>query len=340
MEEIRSRPWTGKTTPKKVLVIRFQAMGDVVITLPYLNDFKKQLPETELHFITTSEVSSIPASLHLFDKVIVIGGGRNARLQFFFTLCKLPFLLSQRYGAVMDLQNNKISRFIRKVLGPNAWCEFDRFSPVAAGERTRLTIKSLGLGEVNMNTQLDQQISQQKIDSLLTANGWKGNHRLVILNPAGAFETRHWPVNNYTTLALLLKKEYPAVQFLMIGLKMKLHQAADQLKQTLGDDLIDLTDKTTPAEAFALVRKAQLMITEDSGLMHMAWVQAVPTLAIFGSTRSDWSAPQGRWSVCVNSSDLSCGNCMLEHCVHGDNRCLTRYTPEFICEKAISLLNP
>jgi len=321
-----------------MVVIRFQAMGDVVITLPYLNDFKMQFPETELYFVTTAEVSLIPASLKLFDRVVAIGGGRNAWLQFFFMLCKLPFLLGQRHEVVMDLQNNKISRIIRKALRPKAWCEFDRFSPLSAGERTRLTMESLGLGEVKMNTSFDQQIHRQVIDQRLILNGWKKECALIILNPAGAFDTRHWPIQNYVTLSLLLKNKYPKVQFLIMGLGIKLHSGVEYLKSTLKDDLIDLTDKTTPAEAFALVKRAQLMITEDSGLMHMAWVQAVPTLAIFGSTRSDWSAPQGAWSVCLNSSDLACGNCMREQCIYGDNRCLTRYTPEFVYQKAITLL--
>lgn len=339
MNEIKFKPWTGKDKPKKIVVIRYQAMGDVVITLPYLKDFKRQFPDTELHLITTKEVSAIPLSLRLFDKVIVIGGGRNAKLQFFFTLCKLPFLLWQRHDVVMDLQNNRISRVIRKLLRPKAWCEFDRFSAKSAGARTKLTIDSLGLGDIKLNTGFDQRINEQTLTDKLITNGWKQDHGLIVLNPAGAFDTRHWPLSNYAELSSLLRKNNPPLQFLIIGLKSKLHPSVEYLKSQLREDLVDLTDQTDPAEAFALVRRAKLMITEDSGLMHMTWVQAVPTLAIFGSTRSDWSSPQGAWSVCMNSSDLECGNCMLEKCIHSDNRCLTRYTPAMVYEKAITLLN-
>jgi len=339
MSEIRCKPWNSKIKPKKILVIRYQALGDVVITLPYLNDFKRQFPDIKLHLITTSEVSAIPASLMLFDTVIIVKGGRSTRLQFFFTLCKLPFLLWKRHDGVMDLQNNKISRIIRKALMPKAWCEFDRFSPRSAGERTRLTIESLGLGKIKANTVFDQRINQQEITGKLILNGWKQDHSLIVLNPAGAFDTRHWPLPDYVVLSSLLKKRNPEFQFLMIGLKSKLHHSAEYLKSILKDDLVDMTDQTNAAEAFALVRRAQLMITEDSGLMHMAWVQAVPTLALFGSTRSDWSAPQGSWSVCLNSSDLECGNCMLEKCIYGDTRCLTRYTPQMVYENAVTLLN-
>ena len=72
--------------------------------------------------------------------------------------------------------------------------------------------------------------------------------------------------------------------------------------------------------------------------MHMAWVSEIPTLAMFGSTRSDWARPLSLHSYFVDSSDLPCGNCMQETCAFGDNHCITRYTPEFIFEKAIELV--
>jgi len=73
-------------------------------------------------------------------------------------------------------------------------------------------------------------------------------------------------------------------------------------------------------------------------LMHMAWVSGIPTLAIFGSSRSDWSTPLGKHTKLLSSSDLECGNCLREVCIFGDNRCLTRYSPAFIFEKAQELL--
>ena len=91
-------------------------------------------------------------------------------------------------------------------------------------------------------------------------------------------------------------------------------------------------------EAFAIINKSYFVLTEDSGLMHMSWVSGIPTLALFGSSRRDWSAPQGEHSLCLNSSDLECGNCLLAICKYGDIHCLTRYTPEFVFDRSISLL--
>jgi ADP-heptose:LPS heptosyltransferase len=113
---------------------------------------------------------------------------------------------------------------------------------------------------------------------------------------------------------------------------------ADVLKEKLGDRLINLVSKTTPLQAFALLQKTELILSEDSGLMHMAWTSGIPTLALFGSTRSDRATPLGKHSLLLHSSDLPCGNCMLEKCRFGNNHCLSRYTPQYIYEKALHLI--
>jgi ADP-heptose:LPS heptosyltransferase len=100
---------------------------------------------------------------------------------------------------------------------------------------------------------------------------------------------------------------------------------ATEISTALGEHCIDLTGRADQLEAFAIVGRARFVLSEDSGLMHMAWTQGTPTLALFSDSRRDWSAPQGSWSDCLDSSDLPCGPCGLPVCKFGDNRCLTRY---------------
>jgi heptosyltransferase-2 len=335
---IKFKPWNRSNIPRRILAIRCQALGDVVITLPYLNSLKEQLPNTTIDFLTLEENAAIPKSLLIFDKVFSIRGGRNGKFQFVYSICLLPFLWLRRYDVVLDLQNHRISKIIRRFLQPKAWCEFDKFSPNSAGERNRMTINSVGLKPIELNTQICQKTNEQKTDAKLKDFGWKPKSKLIVLNPAGAFETRHWPLQNYLELAKKWLILDPTVQFLAIGLRHKIGSAVDSLKEHFGDSFIDLTGKTNIAEAFAMLRRASLIITEDGGLMHMAWVQGVPTLALFGSTRSDWSAPLGHWSICLNSSDLPCGNCLLEFCKFGDVHCLTRYSPEYVLQRALQLI--
>ena len=335
--EIVAKKWEGNSVPGRILAIRLQALGDTMITLPYLQDLRNKMPSsTRIDLLTRKEVAGVPENLELFNRVYALGGGRNEKLQLAEALFRLPGLLMNRYDMVLDLQNNKVSRFVRKSLLPKAWSEFDRYSPLAAGERTRLTIEAAGVGSIEIDSSL--KLRKDESEKILLNGGWDKNKKLILLNPAGAFETRNWPLENYVRLAEMWLQKDSELQFLVLGTS-QIAEKANYLKEKLGNNLINLVTQTNSFEAFSIVQKVAMVISEDSGLMHMAWVSGVPVLAMFGSTRSDWSRPLGEKSLLLDSSDLECGNCMREHCIYGDNRCLTRYTPEFILQKALIFIS-
>jgi len=333
---IAAKPWTGQHLPRSILVIRWQAMGDVVITLPYLQHLRNSLPPSvRLDLLTRKETEDIPKNLHLFNKIFSIAGARNFKKQVFYTTLLLPVLLLQRYDMVIDLQNNIVSETLRKILRPKAWSVFDKSSPIPAGERNRLTIEAAGLGKNQMDTNLRLK-DTAKGRLILKRNGWNETDRLVVINPAGAFETRNWNTTNYVHFAQLWLAQFPDTRFLVLGTAFIAAKAAF-LKKELQDRLIDMIDRTTPFEAFAILQHASLVLSEDSGLMHMAWVSGIPTITLFGGTRSDWARPLGPHSFFLDSADLACGNCMAATCKYGDTHCLTRYTPEKVYDHAISL---
>ncbi len=321
----------------RVLAIRLQATGDVVITLPYLNALKRAYPSFEIDFLTREETAPIPRSLVLFSRVFAIGGGRSFKRQCLAMLVHLPRLMLRNYDIVLDLQNNELSRWVTSALRPREWSRFDKTSPLSAGERTRRTIESAGLGPIDLDT--DLQIHEDgTAERLLREAGIRSDHRLVVLNPAGAFPTRNWPLANYVAFSRIWQKLGPRpVRFLLLGLPA-LREKTDYLRAELYGSVVDLVGRTTPDEAFALVRKADLVLSEDSGLMHMSWCSGVPTVALFGSSRGDWSRPLGEHSLCLDSSDLDCRFCMEATCRHGDVRCLTRREPEEVVRLAMDLL--
>ncbi|HEV8515101.1 MAG TPA: glycosyltransferase family 9 protein [Cyclobacteriaceae bacterium] len=332
---IRHKPWTESRKPKKFLAMRFQALGDLMITLPYLQSLREQIPGLQIDLLTRTNVSEVPKNLKLFEKVYSISG-RNGKVQFLFSMLLIPYLLYQRYDIVIDLQNHRISKIIRKLLLPKAWSEFDRSSLILAGERTRLTINSLLISNSSISTNIELK-NNLDVESKLRLNGWRNDNALIILNPAGAFTSRHWPIENYISFAKLWLVRNPSSQFVMLGVN-SLKQKASRIKDQLGNQFIDLIEHTSMIEAFVIVKKASLMISEDSGLMHMSWVQGKPTIALFGSSPSYWASPLGEWSKCFNSADLPCGDCLHQECKFGDVHCLTRYSPEMIVEEGEALL--
>ncbi|HWK04828.1 MAG TPA: glycosyltransferase family 9 protein [Puia sp.] len=334
---IPARPWTKTTSPRRVLAIRLQAMGDMAITLPYLQGLRNTLPSgTRLDLLTREEVAPLSQNIHLFDNIYTIGGGRSFKKIFFYTLLLIPRLWLRRYEVIIDLQNNIVSQTVRKTIRPAAWSEFDRFSKIAAGERTRLTIEAVGLGPCCMDNHFRLKDESRGI-ALLQQNGWNGTDPLVVLNPAGFVVTRNWSIPNYIRFARLWLEQYPDTRFLVLGTPF-IAEKAHQLKNELGDRLLNLVGQTTPLDAFAVLQKTSLVLSEDSGLMHMAWTSGIPTMVLFGSTSSYWSRPLGTHSHFLDSADLPCGNCMQAVCAFGDIHCLTRYTPELVFGQARRLI--
>jgi ADP-heptose:LPS heptosyltransferase len=236
---------------------------------------------------------------------------------------------------VLDLQNNRVSRTIRRAVAPRAWAAFDRDSPVSAGERTRRTIAAAGFSLPHVEAVLPLREPDAGLEILQSA-GWDQSCELVILSPAGAFPSRNWPLERYAEFAERWQRRGPA-QFAVLGLE-SLRQKAAALKTALGDRLLDLVGRTTPAQALAIVQRAALVVTEDCGLMHLAWVSGVPTVALFGSSRHVWSTPLGAHTVCLHSGDLPYGACMDRACRYGDVHCLSRYSADDVVGHARALV--
>lgn len=337
-ETILSRSWPVRTPPQKLLAIRLQALGDTVITLPYLQALKNILPATEFHFVTREEFADLPRNLNMFEKVYAVDGGSNIGQQFVSAAFLIPKLQKEKYELVIDLQRNLLTRTIRRMLFPRSFSEFDRFSLNSAGDRTRCAINKLGFAPLpEMLAKLELRENDRGLDKLKRA-GYDPGKKLVVLNPAGNFITKSWPIESYRRFAEgWIERIDRSVQFLMLGVD-RVREKSNYLEEKLGKTFINLVGKTTIPEAFIILRQAEVVISEDSGLMHMAWVAQVPVVALFGSSRSSWSKPLGLGSVCLDSSDLECGECLQPMCRFGDVHCLTRYSPEFVIETAKKLL--
>ncbi|HXH83782.1 MAG TPA: glycosyltransferase family 9 protein [Candidatus Tectomicrobia bacterium] len=336
-ERIAAQPWRGEHPPMRVLAIRLHALGDTVLTLPYLDALRRHSPPMRLDFLTRREVAEIPRSVVLFDRVFALAGGRDPRRQMLAALALAPWLRSRRYDVVIDLQRNRISRLVRRLLAPSAWSEFDRFSPRLAGERTRATIEAAGfsLGDVRPELVLKDPDAGRR---LLVAAGWDPSNKLVVLNPAGAFSGRNWPLASYAAFAKLwLERVSHATQFAILGLP-QLAGKARELKRLLDDQLVDLVGRTSAVEAFAVLAGASLVLSEDSGLLHIAWVAGAPTLGLFGASRGDWSRPHGNYSDCILACRGLESACLVDgRCHAAPPTCLERVPPEQVLDRARAL---
>jgi heptosyltransferase-2 len=341
-ESISYKKWDKAIPPKRILVIRLQSIGDVAITIPACNSLRKLFPGSRIDYLTGELSHPMLSAFELFDNVYafkdysLINRPENSfrtRLDKMKEIKKWGLRLKENsYDIIIDLQRNRASRLLRFFSGCDYFSEFDRFSNNPAALRTLKTFHIAGFENVTSDCKLSiKKDLLEKTKLLLVNNSWDGKSRLVVLNPAGLWQTRNWPLENYIDLARLMLKDED-FYFLLIGDDRVTNKAA-YIEEKLGRNVINLTGKTSLDEVFALFQFVYASVSEDSALVHFSWASGVPTLALLGSTRSDWTSPMPPHGASLNSTDLPCGDCMQPTCRFGDVHCLTRFTPEIVYEK-------
>ena len=332
-ESISFRRWSSAKPPERILIIRLHAIGDVAITFPACAAFRSKFPEACIDFLTLETTAPFAASLEIFNTVHSFPLCRSKWERLRHAIAWAARLQQKRYQIVLDLQRNWVSRLLRVSAAPTAWAEFDRFSPRLAGLRTLDTFHRLVFSDLDLDFHLPVRTEVlQSARRILQRRGWHEGKPLVVLNPAGFWATRNWPLEYYSEFARLWLRDEDAM-FLLIGTE-RISEKSRFLSDGLGSKLINLVGQTSLAEALGILQHVSFVLSEDSGLMHMAWVSGIPTLALFGSSRHDWSAPIGPHTYCLHSGDLPCGACMSATCKYDDVHCLTRHTPHAVYDLA------
>jgi lipopolysaccharide heptosyltransferase II len=108
---------------------------------------------------------------------------------------------------------------------------------------------------------------------------------------------------------------------------------ADQL----GDRCVNRIGKTTVEELINELRECQLLLTNDTGTMHLATLLGVPVVAIFGSTEHRLTGPLGEGAAVIRHH-VECSPCFLRKCPI-DFRCMHAVTAEEVTEKVLEVLN-
>lgn len=156
---------------------------------------------------------------------------------------------------------------------------------------------------------------------LLAGFGITGGRPVVALG-VGSTNSRakRWPAERFAELGDRLQREMGAA-VLLVGSKEDAAVAARVIQHAKFPP-IDLTGKTDLAEAVALLAEADLLISNDMGLAHVAPAVGTDTLAIFGPTDPVTTRPYSRRATVLRRDDVECSPCMLRDCPI-DHRCMT-----------------
>lgn len=321
-EGVVAVPLAKDALPERIVLVRLHALGDAAITLPVIAGLRRALPASFIAVVTSREYMGLFEQLDgINDLFGIVSDG--TKFQRFKSVLDVAAMLPN-IDLLLDLQRSRLSRLLGCLLRPKAAASFDRFAPRSALDRYLDAVHRVGLRQVRPRYHIDLNVSREP--ATLPMNLRTGPEPLICLNPAGCWPTKNWPVEKYIALARKMVDAWNA-RIVLLGTG-NVETGAAAIASALGAAVVDLVGRTTISEAVAVVGRLDLMVSDDSGLMHMAWTQGVPTIAIFGASRSTWSRPCGEHTRTYGSEDLECGACMRPECVRGDLHCLRRLSVE------------
>jgi len=153
----------------------------------------------------------------------------------------------------------------------------------------------------------------------LASHGVKDNDFLVIFNPGGNWDPKRWPVERYAELGDRLVESHNA-KVLITG-AAKDEVLADNIIGKMSKKPVTSCGKTNLLELGALLERADLVISGDSGPMHMAVAIGTRVIALFGPTSPKITGPYGRGDYKVIWKDVGCEvPCYDQTCK--ENRCM------------------
>ncbi|MBS1910555.1 MAG: glycosyltransferase family 9 protein [Bacteroidetes bacterium] len=336
-EGVIGNPLVAGLRPEHILVVRLHAFGDAVIALPLLAALRRRFPEARIGFVTSALYADLFREVRGIDDIHAVAttGSKPARAVAALRLARLRGSVS----LMLDIQRSRQSEMIRSAVRPRAWAAFDRFAPRAALDRYLDAAEHAGLGRVAPEfsvTLRSREGAGSEAERELAAFARERTGPIVCLNPAGCWPTKNWPPEYYVALGNRMIAAWGA-RLVLLGTE-NVMAGSSVLAGRLRDDVLNLVGRTTVADALHIVQRLNLMVSDDSGLMHLAWISGVPTVAMFGASRTSWSRPYGEHTYCFGSEDLPCGACMSARCGREDLLCLRRVDPDTVFQRCAALL--
>ena len=328
---------------RKILIIAPSWVGDTVMAQPLFKRLHERYPGLVLDVLAPAW--TLPLLKHMPEVHDVIPnpfGHGELKLSARYRLGKA--LCEHRYDQAITLPNSLKSALIPFFAG----------IPVRTG-----FVGEMRWGIINDARHLDEkalplmverfaQLAEEKSAPLhrpvpsaaLVVNETARQQTLKMLGlapkkPVAAFcvgaeygPAKRWPASHFSELAQLLADRY---EVWLVG-SAKDKEIGENVRQLSGDNCINLCGKTGLSEAIDLLASASLVISNDSGLMHVAAALNKPMVALYGSSSPGFTPPLSDRARIVGLN-LACSPCFKRECPLEHFNCMVQLSPEMVLQE-------
>lgn len=317
----------------KILVLRFSSIGDIVLTSPVVRNLYNQIPNVEIHFATKNSFKDTLCFSPYIHKIKLLEKGN---WQMFVNELK-----AEKYDAIVDLHNNLRTRRLGFVLGVKKVYRFKKHNiakwlavkfknikvlpPVHIVDRYINSIEKLGIK--NDFKGLDYFTGNTILPETLS---FLSQTKFLAVVLGGQYFTKRTPVNKL--VELLKDTTYPLV---LLGGKEDIEQGGILENLLVDKNVINATGVLSINQSALVLKLSYKVISNDTGLMHIAAAFNKPILSLWGNTIPEFgmypyfpkNSDSEKLSLVLEVKNLDCRPCSkigFDSCPKGHFNCMNK----------------
>lgn len=319
---------------KKILVIGLSCLGDNLLLTPAIARIRDTFRDAEIDIIVGLRSVEFAQDNPWFAKCIIFDKRRNI-FRFIGQVNK------NRYDLIIDFRNGLLPFFLRGKYRMSFYRqEFLSEKSYTHESKRMLDFIAPYFGK-EQNIHLHLPLSRKDRDAMderLRSMKVKNSDMRVVLNPGAGGSGKKWPKEKFAALAGELSGTYGDVKIFITGSAGE-RTLGEEIKKLAGNGNIhNLAGETTLRELGALLEKTDLIITNDSGTMHVAAAVNCPVVAIFGPTNPYRYGPVGTKNIVVHSK-LDCFPCKNRRKCRKNFLCLEKISVDQVMKAAMLILD-
>ena len=324
---------------KNILIVQTAFLGDVILTLPLVQILKEKIPDSTIDFLCIPVTSELLKNNPHINEIIPYDK-KNSGINGFIELIKK--LRTKNYDIVISPHRSFRSSIISFLSSSAKTISFDKSSfnflynekvtyskDIHEIQRNLKLLEPLGIIE-NKLIRPEIFISEQekrKIDSIFYEHKIKSNEKFIVIAPGSIWFTKRFPEEKFVNLCNILSTLNLII--FLIGSKDDKKISDFIVNNSKNRNFINVTGSLTILESAELIKRSELIITNDSAPLHTANSVGTNVIAIFGATIPEFGFyPYGKNDVIIETNGLTCRPCSI----HGGNKCPIG---TFVCMKNI-----
>jgi heptosyltransferase-2 len=319
---------------KKILIIGPNWIGDMVMAQTLFKLIKQREPATEIHVITPPWTSAVLEFMPEVTKIITMPF-KHGELALWSRYKFAKTLRSEKYSQAIVLPNSFKSALIpfwAKIAKRTGWCGERRYgllNDLRVLDKTKLPLMiqqfaALGLEK---KAELPEKLPWPQMDSAIKSRN--DEVKILALCPGAEYGlAKRWPPKYFAEVAL--DRINAGWEVWLFG-SAKDKNCADEIQQLTANKCNNLAGTTSLREAIMLLAQADFVVSNDSGLMHIAAALDRNLVVIYGSSSPRFTPPLANKAKLL-SANLACSPCFGRTCKYGHYNCLWSIKPQEVLE--------